>query len=102
MKKLLSVFCVLALLFVCASCNITESIDDPNDPANIKVANILNKQYTSTLTDGGFTFKVLDDGSLVVSGFSGSGETLTIPEKVDGKSVVGVEQGLYGSKAYVT
>ena len=97
--KVLSVLCLLALLLSLCSCDISETIDDPNDPANVKAANILGKTYVSDLSKDSFVFKVLNDGSLVLSGYTGSGDTLDIPETFEGKTVVGIEnKALYGNK----
>ena len=49
-----------------------------------------------TYTYGDFEYSVLDDGTVEITGYSGSEETIDIPGKIDGKSVTSI-----GSNAFI-
>ena len=55
-------------------------------------------------TYGDFEYSVLDDGTVEITGYSGSAEKVDIPEKIDGKSVtrIGYDAFKYSSLASIT
>ncbi|MGN0571289.1 MAG: leucine-rich repeat domain-containing protein [Candidatus Fimenecus sp.] len=109
-KKMTAVLLVLVLglsvLFCgCSTDTILNalSIDtDTYDPATEMVAEVLGKTVSQEgLTSGEFTYLVFSDGTAAVTAWSGKGGVLTIPESIDGHTVIALEnKALY--KAQMT
>ena len=51
-----------------------------------------------TYTYGDFEYSVLDDGTVEITGYSGSEETIDIPGKIDGKSVTSIGSNAFTGK----
>ena len=53
-------------------------------------------------TYGDYDYSVRDDGTVVITGYSGSAEKVDIPEKIDGKSVTSIGEYAFGDCANLT
>ena len=46
-------------------------------------------------TFGDYEYSVLDDGTVKITGYNGSAETVVIPDTIDGKSVTSIGNGAF-------
>lgn len=97
---------IIAVLFTGCSASQIKNIFsleiDTYDPATETAADMLGKTIAqSDLTSGDFTYSLLDDDTAVVTSYKGSETVLSVPEQLDGHSVVGIENKAF-YKAAIT
>ncbi len=110
-KKIIAVIlCCLVFSVVLCGCSAKDvlsafSIDigDTYDPAMEKVADVLGKTVSETgKTEGDYTYSVYDDGTAVITAYSGNGGVLEIPSELGGYSVIGVENKSFYENEKIT
>ncbi len=95
---------LVAMLFAGCSSEQLKSIMsleiDTYDSATETAADMLQKEISEKgLVSGDFTYCVLEDSSAVITSYKGTDTVLAIPAKIDGHTVVGVEnKAFYESK----
>lgn len=113
MKKLLIITLILALVFCLSACgdsgsnvngnetennNITENVEDTakeNEVVDINKKITVEMVENAPVTDGSF-FKVVEvEGGVSIDAYTGTDEIVVIPEKIDGKTVVEIEDGAF-------
>lgn len=113
MKKITKITAIVALmLVVClsfAGCdNLGKTILSAlsldvtvNDPALVKVEDILDKKVkTESVKNGSFVYTLYTDNTACVTDYTGNGPVVSIPAEIDGAKVVGLEnKSLKGSSS---
>ena len=62
-----------------------------DDPALIKVEDILDKTVKKTVKSGDFTYTLYTDNTACITGYTGSNPVVSIPAEIDDAKVVGLE-----------
>lgn len=98
---------VLSVTLLCSGCAASDVIKstfsfdtDAYDPAVEMAADALQKTLAEeNLEAEGFTYSVFSDGTAVVTGYTGTQTVLSVPETLDGHTVIALEnKALYNSK----
>lgn len=94
--RILTLLLILLVLFCgCSKETLLSalSIDvDTYDPATEMVADVLGKEVAQLgLTSGTFIYLVFTDGTAAITGYSGDESVLTVPDSLDGHTVIALE-----------
>ena len=110
-KKIIAIIlCCFVFSIMLCGCSAKEilnafSIDvgDTYDPAMEKVADMLGKTVAETgKTDGAYTYSVYDDGTAVITAYSGDGGVIEIPSQLGSHTVIGVENKSFYENEKIT
>ncbi len=90
MKKQLWVkLCVLSLAAMMAVGTGTAGVSAANDVLPMSTSAVQEQ------TNDGLLYKVMDDGTITVSGYNGTQTALTIPAEINGKTVTAIGEGAF-------
>ena len=82
--------CVISLAAVMAAGTGTASVYAVNDLSTPSAAGSSLQQ-----TDDGLAYSIVDDGTLILTGYNGTETELIIPDKIDGKAVTEIAEGAF-------
>lgn len=92
-KQLWMKLCVLSLAAVMAVGTCTAGVSATNDELPIIIIPVQEQ------TNDGLLYKVMDDGNITISGYKGTQTELTIPAKINGKTVTTIGEGAFSNSS---